>query len=69
MNLKPINIHLVNGSTMMGFGIVAVYLGLDVISKSTLFEQTIGIPTIVGGIWFLCLGIYEMFLGSIKMFG
>jgi len=60
IKLKPINKHIVNGSTLMGFGITVILLTLEV------WETTQGkimlVWGITGGLWFLFLGVYEILI-------
>ena len=64
MILRPISTHIVNGATLMGFGIAVILLSLQVIQTN----KKIGIWSLSGGIFFLLMGVYEI-LVSLKTGG
>src|SRR3989344_2945414 len=53
--LKPLSLHMVNGSTLMAFGLAILFVAFEVLEISSLS----GLIGIVSAIWFLLLGVYE----------
>ena len=62
MKFKSINKHIVNGSTLMGFGITILFLSKEIIND----HNIIGIWGLGGGIWFSLLGLYELFISVVS---
>ena len=54
--LKPLSLHIVNGSTLMAFGLAVLFVAFNVLEISSLSWGLIGIGS---AIWFLFLGVYE----------
>ena len=53
--LKPISLHIINGSTLMAFGLAVLFASFEVLKISNLS----GLIGIGSAIWFLFLGVYE----------
>lgn len=62
IKFKSINKHIIDGSTLMGFGLAVILLSLQALDIS----RIMGIWSLVGGIWFLLLGVYEIFISFLS---
>ena len=58
--MKPISRHLVNGSTLMGFGITVILMSLNLLTTN----KFLGTWSLLSGVWFLLLGAYECLIAA-----
>ena len=59
--LKPLSFHIVNGSTLMGFGLAAFFLARETFVNPNIPDITGG-WALLGALWFLGLGVYEFII-------